>query len=270
MATVVGLLIVEIRGHAFRTKHFAFDAWYILVLSSVACDRLPDRAQLNWLVQFVGYLGLRVLFIRINHKLSLLKRSGSHTEKCLIHVLTSLRAGFIVILDAQWEAQFFCIFFAHDSIIIIVQLGPNEDYIINGYQLTLIFKHFNVLLDTFKALSISQIEDNDAALAISEVISGQAKVRILPLGVPNLKPHGRILDLQWQTFQVNSDGVNLILRKILVDKSNQERCLSWRGLAEHNKLILSSVASHRVNFSLIVGSRWEPLGRGGHAVWGAL
>lgn len=203
--------------------------------------------------------------------MSLLERTGSHTEKCLIHVLTSLRAGLIVILDAQWEAQFFRILLAHDPIIKIVQLGPNEDYIIDGYQLTLFFKHFNVLFDAFKALSICQIEDNDAALAISEVISGQAKVRILPLRVPDLEPHGRILDLKRQTFQVNSDGVNLILRKILVDKSNQERCLSWRGLAEHYKLILSSVSSHRVHLSLIiVRNSWEPLGRGGHAVWGAL
>ena len=208
--------------------------------------------------------------MRFNQQLCLLVCTGSHTVKCFIYVLPCLCTCLKIILDTQLTAQIFSVLPGNSSIIQIVELRASEDNIINCCYGTFFFEHFNVLFNAFKALFICQIEGNDAALAISEVISGQAKVRILPLGVPNLKPHGRILDLQWQTFQVNSDGVNLILRKILVDKSNQERCLSWRGLAEHNKLILSSVASHRVNFSLIVRSRWEPLGRGSHAVWGAL
>ena len=134
--------------------------------------------------------------MRINQKLSLLVRTGSHTIKCLIHVLTSLRTGLIVILDAQHVTQVFSILLAYNSIIQIVQLGPNEDYIIDGHQLAFFFEHFNVLFDAVKALLIRQIEDNDAALAISEIISGQAKVRILSLGVPDLEPRGCIFDLK--------------------------------------------------------------------------
>ena len=80
-------------------------------------------------------------------------------------------------------------------------------------------------------------------MTIPEVRPREGKELFLPLRVPYLQPHGLILDLQSQTFQVYANRTHLSpLHKVVIHKSDQEASLAGARLSEHDYLILMMIA----------------------------
>ena len=109
-----------------------------------------------------------------------------------------------------------------DTIVNIVCLGPDQDYIFWGFWRAFLLEYVDVLSYRLETLLVSKVKYYDSTLTISKVWASEREELFLALCIPYLQSYCLVSHLQCQAFQVDSNRIHLSFRqKSIIHKSDQ-------------------------------------------------